>query len=424
MKILPLLAALLYAGISNAGILVEEHFATTQDITNGIPGWTPIARFMNAQAKGVSDSGELLTGGLNHGPISKGINGLKNKAQDGYACNESLTDGCRYYRPLDKPINFTEGSTLYFSALVKGAKRVNFGLGNMGKGFSPKSLLSIGANPQLFPDQKEANMPESFNASVWLGRLDTMQKGDGNQITVGKKPVDSIRLIVGRMVNNIGPNDEISYHIGALGNVNMPQTWVGEKIPRSTKFYSKTDFDFGGDLLFNSLFINLQNNSGLDEIYFGTSYEDVIGQAEGSAPAPSSSIGSWQTSGKGWQIKDAQTVLCTVLAGDAPELRGCAQSIKGARVGSATSLSLDVKCSTTSHPSSKAQVLIVFLDEDGGIIKEAATDVGTAQQNVRIDNVPAPEGATETYAIFTVNIPKMATGSDTWEISNFTTSIH
>lgn len=224
----------------------------------------------------LNDTSQLLVGGLLYGTTVAGIDGLKSKAQDGYIFNSNSTIGNRYSRSLDTPINFSEGTTIYFSAIVIGTKRANFGLCNVTTGAFPDTLISVGLNPQLFSNIREKNMAESFNSSVWLGSASTMQKGDANAITVAKS-MTATRLMLGRLVNNPGAADEISYHVIDLsGNVEVPSVWVSSLLAGEDGFYSKTDYNFGGDQIFSNLVINLQNNSGLDEIYIGTSYADVV----------------------------------------------------------------------------------------------------------------------------------------------------
>ncbi len=261
-------------GSAGATAWVAEHFATTTDTVDSLPGWTAIQKFEDNVNVGASS--ELLTGGLSHGSMVNGIAGLRASAEDGYAHNDNDTNGNRFCRILTTPVDFPEGTTLYFAALVKGSKRANFGLGNAAAGTAfPNVLIAIGANPQL-SETGEANMPESFNASVWLGSVATLQPGVANAVAVAVD-TDAVRLLIGRMVNQTGAADEISYHVLSLdADVAVPSSWTNAVLPGADGFFSKSNFDFGGDQSFSNLFINLQNNSGLDEIVFSTSYADFI----------------------------------------------------------------------------------------------------------------------------------------------------
>ncbi|MCF7816681.1 MAG: arylsulfatase [Kiritimatiellales bacterium] len=274
MRKLLLLTMLLHVGFANAVLLVDEHFATASDTSNDVPGWTSIARFVTLTSPG--NTSELLTGGQNYGLTVAGVDGFRRAMVDGYVHNDSSTSNNRFTRPLASPVDFAEGDTFYFSMIVKGTRRANMGLGNgMGTAF-PDTLVSVGANPQLLQNADEPNMAQSFNASVWLGDTNTMQKGNSNEVLVPEDP-EAVRLVVGRLVNNIGAADEISYHIINLSsNVVVPATWTGSALAGSDGFYSKTDFDFGGNQVFSNLFINLQNESGLDEIRIGTEYADAV----------------------------------------------------------------------------------------------------------------------------------------------------
>ena len=266
--------ALLCANFAGAVSLVDEHFATASDTSNDVPGWTSIARFVTLTSPG--NTSELLTGGQTYGLTVEGVDGLRRAMVGGYVHNDAGTSNNRFTRPLAAPVDFAEGDTFYFSMIVKGTRRANIGLGNVVGTAFPDPLVSIGVNPQLLQNADEPNMAQSFNASVWLGSTNTMQKGNANEVLVPEDP-EAVRLVVGRMVNNIGASDEISYHIINLSsNVVVPATWTSSALAGSDGFYSKTDFDFGGNQVFSNLFINIQNLSGLDEIRIGTEYADAV----------------------------------------------------------------------------------------------------------------------------------------------------
>lgn len=252
-------------------ILVQEHFATDSDTKDSLPGWIPVQKLEDLNS--VGESSELLTGGLSYGALS-GIDALKSRAEDGYVHNDNPLGNNRFSKLLNTPISVPEGSILYFSALVKGAKRANFGLGTFNGGSFPSHLISIGINPQIF--DANANYPQLFSASVWAGT--PTSTGLNNGVGVGiSQAWENEHFIIGRLVNNPGAADEISYHVIDVNSwMNIPSEWVEGKLPWAVGFYSREDFDFGENPVFTHLLINLQNHSGLDEIYFSTEYQDII----------------------------------------------------------------------------------------------------------------------------------------------------
>ena len=253
-----------------------EHFPTPTNTVNDLPEWTPIARYENVD--NAASTSELLTNGLDYGSAVAGIGNLKAFAQDGWVHNNHATSGNRFTRSLGSPVGLAEGSTLYFSAIIKGTKRANFGLGHGSGTDFPELLVSIGVQPQVSNAAGGCDpaSPEIFSASIWLGDTNTYQRGADTGIVVDSN-ANAMRLVAGRMVNNAGAADEISYHVVNLAsNVVVPASWTAKALPGADGFYSKTDFDFGGDLVFSNLYINLQNNGGLDEIRFAPTYLDVV----------------------------------------------------------------------------------------------------------------------------------------------------
>lgn len=253
---------------------LQEHFATGINTTNHVPGWTAIAKY--ADNSDIGESSELLTGGLDYGDMITGIAGLKLAAEDGYIHNDSWYGLNRFVKPLEEPIDFPEGTVLYFSAQIKGSKRANFGLGNADGTSFPNLLISIGINPQL-DTSLESGHPEMFSSSVWMGDSLTAQYNDQNGVKIPENK-NAKYFIVGRLVNRAG-TDEISYHVFDLDtSVHVPSSWSDSLLSGATGYCSRTNYNFGGDLVFSNLFINLQNNSGLDEICFGNNYSDIVSQ--------------------------------------------------------------------------------------------------------------------------------------------------
>ncbi|MGE4488704.1 MAG: hypothetical protein AB7E95_04060 [Kiritimatiellales bacterium] len=252
-------------------ILVQEHFATNSNTKDSVPGWTPVQKLKDSNS--IGESSELLTGGLSYGALS-GIDLLKSRAEDGYVYNDNPVGNNRFSKLLNSPVSVPEGSILYFGALVKGAKRANFGLGTFDGGSFPAQLISIGINPQIL--DANANYPQKFSASVWKGNPNSTGLNNGVGVEISQA-WENEHLIIGRLVNNPGATDEISYHVIDVNSwMSVPGEWVGEKLPWAAGFYSRTDFDFGENPVFTHLLINLQNHSGLDEIYFSTQYTDII----------------------------------------------------------------------------------------------------------------------------------------------------
>jgi hypothetical protein len=247
----------------HAEILVEEHFATAADTTNNVPGWTAIVVTENATA--INEDSELVTGGLGYGTTVTGLE----------MDNDAAKRNNRFIRSLNTPVNFPEGTTLYFSALVKGCKRANFGLAKGGAGTSfPDVLISIGIQPQI--SGSEVNSAQLFTSSVWLGSTETAQYHGGAEVEIPIN-LEAQYVIIGKMVNNPGTADEIRYHVIDLSStVDVPSAWTDSALTGAVGVHSRTDYDFGGNQVFTDFVINLQNQSGLDEIYIGTSYLDVI----------------------------------------------------------------------------------------------------------------------------------------------------
>ncbi|MGE4488702.1 MAG: hypothetical protein AB7E95_04050 [Kiritimatiellales bacterium] len=267
------LIALLGATAVHATVLVSEHFATSVN-TAATNSWTAIAKYVDNTTIGVASV--LQTGGLSYenGATVTGIDGLKASARDGYLYNGQNVAN-RFTKSLNSTINFSEGSTLYFSAIIGGAARANFGLGNVTETNFPTTLVSMGIQPQN--STTEIGYPNMFSSSVWTG--DSSQADDGNGIAIGNNKWENRYLLIGKIVNNAGGLDEISYHLINLTNsavsVDVPDTWSDTALS-GAQYYSRTDYDFGGDLVFSNLVVDLQNHTSLDEIYFGTEYADVI----------------------------------------------------------------------------------------------------------------------------------------------------
>ncbi|MGE4488703.1 MAG: sulfatase [Kiritimatiellales bacterium] len=256
--------------------LVQEHFETSVNTVNSVPGWTPIAKFSDLPS--IGSTSELLTGGLNYGgEMVTGITGLKLAAKDGYIHNDNPLGNNRFVKSLNKPIDFPEGTVLYFSAQIKGTKRANFGLGNSAGTSFPGALISVGINPQL-SSSSESGYSELFSSSVWTGNAATAQYNDQNGVKIPENK-NANYFIIGRLINNATTADEISYHIIDLGtSIHVPGVWSNSVLPGAVGYYSRSNYNFGGDLVFSNLFINLQNDSGLDEIYFSSRYQDLIPQ--------------------------------------------------------------------------------------------------------------------------------------------------
>ncbi|MGE4490215.1 MAG: hypothetical protein AB7E95_11800 [Kiritimatiellales bacterium] len=255
---------------AHSTVLVEEHFSTAADTAVGdVPGWTTVAKFEDQPV--VNPRSQLLTGGRSYGTTITGIDVLKSTAQDGYVYNSAGRVANLITTPLSAPIDFSEGSTLYFSALVSGVNRASFGLGNVPGTNYPDQLLLIGVQPQISSTE---TTPKDFGSAVWLGDLTQVHDNTGIAIS---GDLNTIHLIIGKIVNNAAGTDEISYHvIDITSSVNIPSVWTDSALTGEVGYYSRTNYDFGGDLVLSNLFVNLQNNGGLDEIYIGTSYPDVI----------------------------------------------------------------------------------------------------------------------------------------------------
>jgi hypothetical protein len=255
---------------AHSTVLVEEHFSTAADTAVGnVPGWTTVAKFEDNSA--VTPKSQLLTGGRSYGTTVTGIDGLKSAAQDGYVYSSAGKVANLLNRPIATPIDFSEGSTLYFSALVSGVNRAGFGLGNVISTNYPDQLLLIGVQPQISSTETTS---KDFGSAVWLGDLTQVHDNSGVAISGDS---NTVHLIIGRIVNNAAGTDEISYHvIDITSSVDVPSGWTESALAGEVGYYSRTDYEFGGDLVFSNLFVNLQNNGGMDEIYIGTEYAEVI----------------------------------------------------------------------------------------------------------------------------------------------------
>ncbi|MGE4488705.1 MAG: hypothetical protein AB7E95_04065 [Kiritimatiellales bacterium] len=257
-----------------AEIVIQEHFATSGNTAAINLGWTAIAKYVDNTSIGVASV--LQTGGLSYenGATVTGIDELKASAKDGYIYN-GVNVANRFTKSLNTAINFSEGSTLYFSAIIGGATRANFGLGNVTEPNFPTTLVSIGINPQNV--STETPYPNMFSSSVWMDN--SSQADDGNGIEIGNNKWENRYLLIGKIVNNAGGPDEIGYHLINLTNsavsVDIPNTWTDSALP-GANYYSRTNYDFGGNLVFSNLFVTLQNHCCLDEIYIGSRYIDVV----------------------------------------------------------------------------------------------------------------------------------------------------
>jgi hypothetical protein len=154
---------------------------------------------------------------------------------------------------------------------VSGVNRAGFGLGNVISTNYPDQLLLIGVQPQISSTE---TTPKDFGSAVWLGDLTQVHENSGIAISGDS---NTVHLIIGRIVNNAAGTDEISYHvIDRNSSVDVPSVWTESALAGEVGYYSRTDYEFGGDLVFSNLFVNLQNNSGLDEIYVSGSYQEII----------------------------------------------------------------------------------------------------------------------------------------------------
>ncbi len=271
------LAIIMAAMTSHASILFQESFTGTT-ITNNAFNITDngtyvlSARFVDNNNTGANASD--VVAGLDYGNLKGcGLAPAGNSVRNNAATNQNR------FRLATQGLTLNEGETVYFSALIEGTKRANFGFYNYTgvSGDNWEKQIMLGLNTQV-AGTFDANRAASFDGLYYDGNGSSFQKGTS---VVVPDDGTGVRLILGRIVNNAGDNnDVIELHVV----LNDSSLTIGSTFSTSdldgagdsAQFYSKSDYNFGGNLSLTNFNFALQNDSTIDEIIFATAYSDVF----------------------------------------------------------------------------------------------------------------------------------------------------
>ena len=116
------------------------------------------------------------------------------------------------------------------------------------------------------------------------------------------------------------------------------------------------------------------------------------------------------------------SAMCSVLKGNGPELRACAQAINRAAPGKTIHISLDVAgIAVQKTPHSKGSVVVLCTDADGQVLAEYRHDIVKPKagfQRVEIADVVIPPDTVETHLMLLVEVYEVATDGDWWRFDN------
>ncbi len=266
--------AMALSAMAQAGILFEESFSGT---TMGTDNFTGTSNGSYVQTPHFQDNATIaqdgtdVVAGLDYGNLT----GIGRTVSGNSVFNDLATRHNRFSRQ-GQGLDISEGSTVYFSALVTGTKRANFGFFNHNGGASTdnwEDQLAIGLNTQMAGGY-DSNRAATFDGLWYDGT--TLQR-DG-EISVADDSTGS-RLLLGRIVNNAGGGDVIEFHVVdnqsglAIGDTFATSDLDGGG---SDALFFSGSYEFGGNVSLADFNFALQNNSGIDEIILATAYAEVL----------------------------------------------------------------------------------------------------------------------------------------------------
>ncbi len=261
--------------MAQAGILFEESFSGT---TIGTANFTGTSNGSYVQTPHFVDNSTVPThvtdvvAGLDYGNLAVGRTASGNSV---FATTATKHD--RFYLQ-GQGLTLNEGQTVYFSALIDGTKRANFGFFS-GYNGTPSTdnwdqQLAVGLNTQMGGTGLDANRAAQFDGLWYDGT--TLQRDGEVSVTDNNT---GTRLLIGRIVNNAGGGDVIDFHVvDNQSGLAIGDTFASSDLDAagSAALFFSGSYEFGGNASLADFNFALQNNSGLDEIVFGTTYSDVI----------------------------------------------------------------------------------------------------------------------------------------------------
>jgi len=158
----------------------------------------------------------------------------------------------------------------------------------------------------------------------------------------------------------------------------------------------------------------------------------AYGQVPENPGFESGDLKGWSYFGKGWSVNSKQasegtnSLVNAVLKGNIPELRGCGQKLK-VQPGQVLSVSVDVSAVAVKlTPNSQAHMLLIFLDENGNMLRKYKTiveDIRMPWQTLAVRGAVVPEKAVEAYIVLVVEVTRKAADGDWWRFDNLRVEI-